>query len=351
MKDLVFVDVETTGLDPDHHELIEVAAVRVHPHTLEPLDHLSLRVVPDRLGDADPRALEVNGYNEADWRDAVSLGNALRRLAPLLEGAVVAGHNVAFDWAFLVRGFARAGVPLPPVDYHRVDTASLAWPLVSGAETTSLSLDAVCAALGLSRPSPHRALADAMAALEVARCLRDRALLGRRLARLAEDERPILDALFDRIDAGRDQYGPWKVDEGRDDRAEAFAEVIDGLHYCAAELVRLQRPRVPRVRRRRVYVCHPFRDDPVGNAAKVADICRSLTDAGFAPIAPQLYLPAFVDEATQREEALSLCLELLDVCDEVRVYGDRVTDGMRAEVRHAEARGIAVSFASAGGES
>ena len=157
MKDLVFVDVETTGLDPDHHELIEVAAVRVHPHTLEPLDHLSLRVVPDRLGDADPRALEVNGYNDADWRDAVSLGNALRRLAPLLEGAVVAGHNVAFDWAFLVRGFARTGVPLPPVDYHRVDTASLAWPLVSGAETASLSLDAVCAALGLSRPSPHRA--------------------------------------------------------------------------------------------------------------------------------------------------------------------------------------------------
>jgi len=87
------------------------------------------------------------------------------------------------------------------------------------------------------------------------------------------------------------------------------------------------------------------------NAATVAAICRSLTDAGFAPIAPQLYLPAFVDEATQREEALSLCLELLDVCDEVRVYGDRVTDGMRAELQHAEARGIAVSFASAGGAS
>ena len=49
MKDLVFVDVETTGLDPDRHELIEVAAVRVHPHTLEPLDHLSVRVVPERL--------------------------------------------------------------------------------------------------------------------------------------------------------------------------------------------------------------------------------------------------------------------------------------------------------------
>ena len=35
--DLCFVDVETTGLDPVRHELIELAAVRVDRHTLEPL--------------------------------------------------------------------------------------------------------------------------------------------------------------------------------------------------------------------------------------------------------------------------------------------------------------------------
>lgn len=182
--DLVFVDVETTGLDPERHELIEVAAVRVHPHTLEPIDHASARVRPGRLADADPRALEVNGYTDEAWRDAVTLQAALRQVAPLLDGAVVAGHNVGFDWAFLSRGFARAGLPLPAVDYHRVDTASLAWPLLAAAEIDSLSLDAVCAALGLSRPSPHRALADALASLEVARRLRDRSLLGRRVAGL-----------------------------------------------------------------------------------------------------------------------------------------------------------------------
>ena len=175
--DLVFVDVETTGLDPERHELLELAAVRVDPHTLEPTDHASVRVRPTRLAAADPKALEVNGYSDEVWRDAVTLATGLRRLAPLLEGALVAGHNVGFDWAFLARGYEQAGLPVPAVDYHRLDTASLAWPLFAGAETESLSLDAVCAALGLCRPSPHRALADALASLEVARKLRDRALV------------------------------------------------------------------------------------------------------------------------------------------------------------------------------
>lgn len=346
--DLCFVDVETTGLDPVRHELIELAAVRVDRHTLEPLDHVSVKVRPERLADADPRALEVNGYSDDAWRDAVSLGAGLRRVAPLLEGALVAGHNVGFDWAFLARGFIVAGTPIPEVDYHRLDTASLAWPLFASAETDSLSLDAVCKALGLHRPTPHRALADAMASLEVARKLRDRALVGRRVANLVADEQPIVEALFDRIEGGRDEYGPWTVDDGRDYRAEAFAEVIDGLHYCAAELVRLGRPRVPRIRRRRIYVCHPYRDAPEANVARVTALCRTLTEDGFAPIAPQLYLPAFLDEATQRDEALTLCLELLDACDELRVYGERISEGMRLEIEHAEARGIPVRFAQPG---
>ena len=52
-------------------------------------------------------------------------------------------------------------------------------------------------------------------------------------------------------------------DDGRQYLREALAEVLDALHYCAAELVRLDKRRqVPGFRTRRVYVCHPYRNAP-----------------------------------------------------------------------------------------
>lgn len=63
----------------------------------------------------------------------------------------------------------------------------------------------------------------------------------RRLSRLAPDELGIMEMLLSRMEAGRAVYGPWHVDDKRNNPAEALAEVLDALHYCAAELVRLKR--------------------------------------------------------------------------------------------------------------
>ena len=65
--------------------------------------------------------------------------------------------------------------------------------------------------------------------------------IAERIEGLRGDERAIVEALLDRIEQGREVYGPWKVDDGRDYPAEAFDEVIDALHYCAAALVRMSR--------------------------------------------------------------------------------------------------------------
>jgi len=65
---------------------------------------------------------------------------------------------------------------------------------------------------------------------------------------------------------------------------------------------------------------------------------------GFLPIGPHIYLPQFVDEGTEREEALSMCTQLVEVCDELRVYGDHVTSGMFREIDHAAQVGIPVRW-------
>ena len=56
-----------------------------------------------------------------------------------------------------------------------------------------------------------------------------------------EHDRAMEQALLDRIEEGRQRYGIWNVDDGREYPAETLDEVIDALHYCAAGLVRLRR--------------------------------------------------------------------------------------------------------------
>lgn len=292
MRPLAFVDCETTGLDPARHELLEVAAIRVSPQTLAVETELAMMVRPTRTDDADPEALRIVGYSEEAWSDALPLREAMAQLAPILDGAMLAGHNVAFDRGFLDAAWKQVGHRPENLDHHLLDTATMAWPLLSAKKLDSVSLTPVCKYLGIERGKEHAALADARASLEVARRLLN----------------------------------------GQDDHAQ----VSDGAGEKRALF-----------RTRRVYVCHPYRNAPAQNVEQVTAICKELSASGLFPVAPQLYLPQFVDEATERERALALCLELLDVSDEVRVYGRSITDGMLLEIERADARGIPVHFMDA----
>lgn len=90
-----------------------------------------------------------------------------------------------------------------------------------------------------------------------------------------------------------------------------------------------------------VYLCHPFSDDPAGNAADVHEIARGIAAERLIPVAPHLWLPNLLDEAKDRRRAMRICLELVDLCDEVRVYGEP-TAGMREEIEYARRCGIPI---------
>lgn len=341
-KALAFVDVQTSGLDPARHDILELAVLRVDGRSLEVVATYETLVAPERLAFAQPEALAVCGFSKLAWAGASSLREALVAAGPLLDDAIVAGHNVCFDWGFLDAGFARAGLSPPRVDHHRLDTASLAWPLLTTGELPMLSLDALVTLFSLKRCWPHRALEDAQLALEIARRLLGRTQLGGRFSSLAGDEQELCEELLARLERGRSEYGPWHVEDGRDYPNETLEEVLDGLHYVAAELVK--RRRLQRSRRRRVYVCHPFADDPVRHAARLLGISRRLIARGLLPVTPHLYLPPLVEDLKDPEQAKQLSLELVEACDEVRVFGGLVTADMERELEHAQRRHIPVSF-------
>ena len=154
-KPLVFVDTETTGLNPTVNEILEFAAVKGN-------ETLCMKIKPRRIHTAHPKALEVNGYSEAEWTDAVDISVAAPRIAAFLRDSVFVAHNAKFDVDFINAFLAEAGIN-ERIDYHVVDTCAIAYFLLVRKGLGSVSLAPVCKFIGVPpEPSMHRALAGAM---------------------------------------------------------------------------------------------------------------------------------------------------------------------------------------------
>jgi len=217
MRPLAFIDLETTGLDPARHEILEIGVIRVDARTLTALDATDVRIRPRHIEVADPEALRRNGYSERGWEGATDLPQALDRVAPLLVGATLAGHNVGFDRAFLEAAWRATCGPPPDLDHHHLDTASLAWPLLAAGRIDSLSLVAVCTTLGIGLRDPHQALSDAARSLAIAQRLLPAAQeRARQAVRSSDNRSPACRSVADgRCCGTRTSENSWRCGDGR----------------------------------------------------------------------------------------------------------------------------------------
>ena len=108
-RDLVFVDLETTGFDPDTHEILEIAAIRTTPDASTVVGSFECLVLPEHIQSASPEALVINGYSEGEWAfDGVSLDLALDKFLNICFGGVtLVAHSATFDWGFLRAALTR----------------------------------------------------------------------------------------------------------------------------------------------------------------------------------------------------------------------------------------------------
>jgi DNA polymerase-3 subunit epsilon/ATP-dependent DNA helicase DinG len=157
----VSLDLETTGLDPEVDEIIEVGAVRFDATGV--LDTYHSFVNPGRK--LEYRIALLTGIPADELERAPHFGS----IAPEIERFVgmdpIVGQNPTFDTGFL----ARKGVQLVGPTYDTFDLASL---LLSGLQQHSLG--AIADHLGIEFTNRHRADADAEAAMRVFAALRQR---------------------------------------------------------------------------------------------------------------------------------------------------------------------------------
>ena len=163
MSRFAVVDVETSGLEPNKHHILQVGVV-VTDGQGAILDRWSSLVGPRsrwffRVG---PR--RIHGISRRALRSAPPAREVMLELARRIEGARFVAHNAPFDLAFLRRAAASTHVELPihePVCTLRLSRA------LDPQRTRSHRLTDLCDRYDVTLVKAHDALADAEATAAV----------------------------------------------------------------------------------------------------------------------------------------------------------------------------------------
>ncbi|MDR1663953.1 MAG: type I-E CRISPR-associated endoribonuclease Cas2e [Clostridiales bacterium] len=151
--DYVVVDVETTGLEPETDELLEIGALKVSAHeiidTFQSIIHIE-RPIPPHIksltGITDERVHE-NGRPILD---------VLNEFFAFIGALPIVAHNVDFDTGFLLSACARHGLRL--FSNRCIDTLSLAKRLIK--DIPDHKLGTLANYFNLPQNNAHRSLGD-----------------------------------------------------------------------------------------------------------------------------------------------------------------------------------------------
>jgi len=154
------IDVETTGGGPQNCALTEVAAAKFRGG--ECLGTFATLVDPHDT--IPPFITALTGITDDMVRDAPSVPGVLPAFVEFVHGAVLVGHNVEFDLAFI--NAALEENDRFPLDNLVVDTLALARRLVRP-EVPNCRLATLAAGLELEHRPAHRALDDVMATADL----------------------------------------------------------------------------------------------------------------------------------------------------------------------------------------
>jgi DNA polymerase-3 subunit epsilon len=168
-RQIIVVDVETTGLNAAIHVPVEIAWMNLD--TGESGCFVSPHSSID-IANAQPKALEINGYHERISELPHDKGVGVSQLHNQLLDNTLAGSNPTFDSLMLRIAFAHACyAPLDPW-HHRLLDLSAYTAGVLGLHPWALpGLSTVCELLDVVNTAPHTAMGDVDATAECFRKL------------------------------------------------------------------------------------------------------------------------------------------------------------------------------------
>ena len=154
LRSYIAFDVETTGLDPQENEIIEIGALKVRDGKVaERFMEFIHPVSPISAAITNLTGITNEMVSSARPRRAV-----LADFIDFCEDDVLIGHNVSFDYSFM-----KAGAALDNMSFEKmgIDTLKIARKVHKDFE--SKSLGHLCEYYNIENKSAHRAYHDALA--------------------------------------------------------------------------------------------------------------------------------------------------------------------------------------------
>jgi len=159
-EQFVVFDLETTGLDPEKHEIIEFGAIRVNRDSVNHDTFQSL-VKPSRK--IPKKITELTGINQAMLdAEGEPIETALREFLSFVGDLHLVSFNADFDMAFLKNTAARYSISIGNPVSCALKMSRRAWPGRKSYRLADLAKDG-----NLSSDGTHRALGDCQRALIV----------------------------------------------------------------------------------------------------------------------------------------------------------------------------------------
>jgi DNA polymerase-3 subunit epsilon len=173
---IIYLDTETTGLNPEMHDVIQVAGIIEIDGIVKA--EFDFKCQPHSFNNCEPSALKIHGFNLEQLRSFPLPRKSLKDLKAVWKKYVdpfdrkdkfmACGQNIDFDIRFLDSWFKKCGDTYfwAWIHYQKLDLLSASFLLQQAgivAKTENFKLGTVCEAMDVPLNDAHNALADVRA--------------------------------------------------------------------------------------------------------------------------------------------------------------------------------------------
>lgn len=161
-NDLIFFDLETTGLSPIKNHIIEIGAVKLKQNG----DQETFESFVFSPIDIPKQSQDIHGISDHDLKDAPKIEDVLKKFFDFIRGCDLVAHNAMFDLGFIINEAKRAHFDLPIVNVY--DSLKLTRSLLAKNELKPDNFKLSTLGEFIKFPfNSHRAFDDALATVHI----------------------------------------------------------------------------------------------------------------------------------------------------------------------------------------